>query len=204
MGELPVVWGVRIRGVNPLIPSRLGLAGMDLAFILGLLWLWRRGLRSESVAPLACRCGYAVEGLVAPACPECGRGVTGPRLLADRAAARRAGLAAFALFVLLAELVSHWSLLRDLLEINRVVKVGDYAFLPGYSLFSDWNGIDLGAVALVGLLFAAIAATVVRGWRREAAAIEARLRPEAAALEERLRSGSVAAVGGAPVSPQSR
>jgi hypothetical protein len=138
-----------------MIISRAINCGIALALLLFFAWLWHRSMKRLHY-PLICTCGYALAGLHAMRCPECGRSIRGPTLIRDQLGGIRLKVILLAFLVAAAVCWQCYRITISLLEINRIQRVGPYAFIPGYRLLEGMNHRDVLCIC-VGLLLAATA-----------------------------------------------
>jgi hypothetical protein len=150
-----------------LIEQRLVNVVIQLA-LLGLMqwWMVRSLRRAAPILQIACpRCDYTLTGCRSRKCPECGWSITGDRLVENWRLDLRGRIIVFiALRIVMLAFGWFW-IATGLLEVNRLVKVGPFAFLPGYSLFDKTtNGVDIAipvvcAGAMITWLLLAAAST---------------------------------------------
>lgn len=140
--------------MSSLIIERVVGAALDLLMLAALVLVTRRGTKqmAQSAGARCPKCTYEIATLPQRTCPECGLELDGPSAAALRHAARMAIRFVLVIGVVGLALPSWW-FGRELLQVNRLVKAGPLAFVPGYSLidgtFDGWDlTILVGAVAL--------------------------------------------------------
>jgi hypothetical protein len=138
-----------------MIVSRAINSGVVLTVLLFLAWLWHRSMKRLRY-PLACTCGYALTGLNSRRCPECGRSIAGPTLIRDQLGGIKLKIIFLAVLISAAMLWESYRLTVLLLEINRIRRVGVFAFIPGYRLLEGMNRRDVLCIG-VGVLLAVTA-----------------------------------------------
>jgi hypothetical protein len=145
------------------------LLGALLSGLLLVVWggIWLRKARKLGArVPYKCTCGYDPAGLPPAGCPECGRSLDPGRLIESALDGLKAKLTLFLArtSVVFAAILA--GLGSNLIEIAQIVRRGDLAFVPGYSLFDDaavvWIGVVLIPILLWLVLFALLVASAGR------------------------------------------
>ena len=195
-----------------MIVQRLIGAGFDLLVLVVVLQAFCALMRRlAGSASLSCpRCRYSLAGVHAAHCPECGWALTAARWIESRMLTSRALLAAIALTGLVVTFPPAASAARDLLEVNRLAKVGDTAFLPGYSLLDETtNFVDLGIIAGGIAAYVVVSVLLIRGCAGAVAEYRERTTQIAVEYQRGLASAAgaelpVGAGGTDPLPPEER
>jgi hypothetical protein len=119
-----------------MLTSRITFVLVACGFVVWILWTFRNVARRAEQPGLACpRCSYTLDGLAEGGCPECGRPWTVEKVRVHNCSQIKAEVQAAAVIVSVLLAAIHFFVARDLLEIRRLLIVGDFAFVPGYSRF---------------------------------------------------------------------
>jgi hypothetical protein len=140
------------------------LGGIALMVILAGQWAQHLALSATLACP---RCRYSMTGLHVAHCPECGSMLSAARSI--ETATMRARAQAVVILCFVVGVIGFTGILaaRELLQVNRLVKIGRFAFLPDYSLLdSTTNLADLAILAGTAALVVSAAAKVIRQCRR--------------------------------------
>lgn len=161
-----------------------------------LIWSYRRELRRVAgrVSFECPYCRYGLEGQRRAVCSECGRVISGRALLEIGMARARPRFVGFCVLNISFLWVLTWFTTRTLLEIHRVLLLGNAAFVPGYPLFRPVDSLQVLVPILGGGMAVALAIDCTKRTLSAFSSRENILKETAARLETQLNGAAHSSV----------